>query len=101
MCNGKPAIRIRVLAPLKELTERSPEFVAGVIASNPEGPFVPTIATTYGPMVKLSDVAFCDLCKTEAERTAAKGPSWYIIEIDRQGLGKNYGPLVQVPEQVV
>jgi hypothetical protein len=95
MCKGKPAIRIRVLMQLAELVARSPEYVAGIVASNPEGPFVPTIPTTYGPMVKVSDVFFCDICKTDGEKEAAKGPSWAIVEIDRQGLGKTFAPMVQ------
>lgn len=83
-CCGRPAaIRIKVLADLAELTKRNPEFVAAVITSNPEGPFVPTIDTTYGKMVKLSDIGACDNCKQDAEKAAAKHPEWCLVEIDR------------------
>jgi len=98
ICKGKPAIRIRVLMQLSELMARSPEYVNGIIATNPDGPFVPTIATTYGPMVKVSDCCFCDLCKVAGEKEAAKGPSWAIVEIDRMGLGRTFKPMIQVPE---
>ena len=81
---GKPAaIRIKVLADLAELTKRQPEFVAAIITSNPEGQFVPTIDTTYGKMVKLSDVGACDNCKQDAEKASAKHPEWCMVEIDR------------------
>lgn len=98
ICNGKPAIRIRVLMPLEELMKRSPDYVFEIMRSNPKGPYVPTLATTYGPLVKVSDVCFCDICKVDGEREAAKGPSWAIVEIDRQGLGKSFKPMVQVPK---
>lgn len=97
ICKGPPAIRIRVLVQLSELQIRSPDYVIAIAASNPDGPYVPTIPTKYGPMVKISDVCFCDLCKVDGEKEAAKGPSWAIVEIDRQGLGKNFNPVVQVP----
>lgn len=94
---GKPAaIRIRVLVQLEEITKRNPEFVAHVAATNPEGPYIPTVPTRYGPMVKMSDVGACDNCKVEAERAAARGPSWAIVEIDRgPGADKTQ---VQVPK---
>lgn len=95
--NPKLAIRIRVLVQLAELVKRNPDFVAGIMASNPNGVEVPTIRTKYGPMVRVTDEAFCDNCKVGAERAAAKGPSWAIVEIDRQGLGKSFKTVVQVP----
>lgn len=96
-CNSdKPAIRIRVLVELQELTKRNPEFVAMIMTSNPNGVAVPTIKTKYGAMVKVTDEVFCDNCKVGAERAAAKGPSWALVEIDR-GLKDNFKPVVQVP----
>lgn len=95
LCGQPAAIRIKVLAPLQEVQDRNPQFVAMVAASNPDGPFVPTIPSKYGNLVKLSDVGACDNCKTEAERVAAKHPSWCIVEIDR-GPGKDK-PFGQVP----
>ena len=94
LCGHPAAIRIKVFAPLAELIKRTPEYVAGICASNPDGPYVPTIDTTYGKMVKISDVGACDLCKTQAEKEAAKGPSWMLVEIDR---GPGNTVAVQVP----
>jgi len=100
-CNscGRPAaIRIKVLVALDELTKRQPEFVAHIAATNPDGPYVPTVPTKYGPMVKISDIGACDNCKRDAERAAAKGPSWVIVEIDR-GPG-DVKPSVQVADDI-
>lgn len=96
--NPKVAIRIRVLVELAELTKRNPDFVAGIMATNPDGSMtVPSVRTKYGQMVRVNDAVFCDNCKVGAEKAAAKGPSWAIVEIDRQGLGKSFKPVVQVP----
>ncbi len=95
ICEGPGAIRIKVLVQLDELTKRQPEYVAQIMATNPDGLFVPTVATTYGPMVKVSDIVACDNCKVDAERSAAKGPSWALVEIDR-GPGKDRA-VVQMP----
>lgn len=98
VCGAPSAIRIRVLAQLSELTKRQPELVGAIAASNPNGPYVPTIKTTHGDMVLISDVGACDNCKVSAERTAAKHPSWVIIEIDRMGLASTHKTQVQVPQ---
>jgi hypothetical protein len=82
-CGAPASIRIRVLVTLAELTQRQPEFVANIAASNPDGPYVPTVPTKFGPMVLISDVGACDNCKGEAERAAAHHPSWAIVEINR------------------
>lgn len=98
VCGGPPAIRIRVFAPLDELVRRQPEFVAVVAANNPDAPgVVPTVpmGREGAPFVKLSDLCACDLCRADAERAAARGPSWCVVEIDR-GPGADR-PLVQVP----
>ncbi len=82
-CGCPASVRIRVLVELKELIKRQPEFVAQIMASNPTGqPVVPTVPTIHGPMVKVSDVGACSQCRTAAERAAARGPSWAIVEID-------------------
>ncbi len=88
VCGGPPAIRIRVFMPLEEAMKVAPELCAGIMASNPDGPYVPTVKmkNTSGSefqAMKASDCCFCANCKVGAEREAAKGPSWAIIEIDR------------------
>lgn len=100
-CGRPAAIRIRVLVEYDELVKRQPNLVAGIAASNPDGPFVPTVPTKHGPMVKLTDVGACDLCRKTAEITAARdAPDWAIVEIDRRGLSSEHPIKAQVPGDV-
>jgi hypothetical protein len=93
--SDKPAIRIKTLCPADELMRRRPDLVATLIALNKEGPYLPTIPTTYGPMVVVANTYACDTCKSAAERAAAHGPSWLIVEIDRMGLASSHKLVVQ------
>lgn len=94
MC-GRPGVAtIRVLVELAELIKRQPEFVAQIAASNPNGPYVPTVPTKYGNMVMVSNVAVCENCRKDGEIAAAKGPSWCLVEINS---GPKDSITVQVP----
>ncbi len=89
-CGGAPAILIRVMAPFKELYLRSPEVIEAMAMSDPDHPgALPIIPTTYGPMIKTSEVVACVRCAPAAERAAAQGPSWALVEIDRGPDPKN------------
>jgi hypothetical protein len=98
----KAAIRIRILVPLKEVQAKAPEFLAEIMANNPQGPTapLPVTETVYGPMLKISDQAACDNCKSNAEKLAAHPPRHWpfrdsmIVDIDR-GPGKDK-PFTQV-----
>lgn len=88
VCGGPGAIRIRVFMPLDEAMQRAPNLIAAIMASNPDGPKVPTVTfrdgSTPREFIKASDSAFCDNCKVEAERVAGQSaPSWAVVEIDR------------------
>jgi len=87
ICGKAGAIRIRVFMPYDEAMKRAPNLIAAIMASNPDGPKVPTVmfkdGSTPREFIKASDNAFCDNCKVEAERTAATAPSWAVVEIDR------------------
>lgn len=93
-CGQPAAVRIKVLVQLSELVKRQPEFVAQIMATNPEGPVMPTVPTKFGPMVKVSDVGACELCRKTAMVTAARAPSWALVEIDE---GPKNTTQVQVP----
>ena len=93
-CNHLPVVQIRCLMLLDEFVKQSPQFASALAASNPDGPFIPTIPTTFGPMVKFSTVHACRDHQQDAEKAAAKAPSWVLIEIDR-GPGADK-PVVQV-----
>ena len=85
-CGGKPHIVIRVIAPLKELQRLCPEVLMAIAAGNPDPAHrgeVPVIPTVYGPMLRVSEVVACRLCAPDAEKAAAHGPSWTIVELDR------------------
>lgn len=87
ICGQPGAIRIRVFMPYDEAVKRAPNLIAAIMATNPDGAKVPTVSFRDGEtardFIKASDSAFCDLCKVEAERTAATAPSWAVVEIDR------------------
>ena len=94
-CGNPAAIRIKVLAEYVELVQRNPDFIALLMVASPDGATVPTIATKHGPMVLISDIGACELCRKTAEVAAARGaPSWCIVEIDR---GLRDAVHVQVP----
>ena len=101
ICKKPAAIRIKVYVPLKELMNRNMSAVQALMLTNPLGPLapLPTIPMKFNgtvqQMLKVSDNGFCDLCKSQAEREAAHGPSWAFVEIDR-GPGKDKFP-TQVP----
>jgi len=83
-CGGPPAILIRVLAPFKELYERAPDTLTVMANSDPEHPGqLPIIPTQYGPMLRTSEIVACARCAPSAEKAAAHGPSWCLVEIDR------------------
>lgn len=83
-CKAPATNRIRVLAELAELQRRHPDFCILVASINPNGRFVPTVATRYGPMVMLHDLGSCDSCRKALEVQAAHGQEdWMLVEIDR------------------
>ena len=80
-CGGPAAERIRVFAEYKEVLQRSPEFVMKLAAEhNGE---VPVVDFKSGKFIRVSKAFACANCKGEAERQAAKAPSWCCVEIDR------------------
>lgn len=98
VCGAPATVRLRTLVQLSELVKRQPEFVAQVMATNPNGPYVPAVPTIHGPMVKVSDIGTCPNCRKAAEVAAARGPSWAIVEIVEGPESRN-PVLVQVPGQ--
>jgi hypothetical protein len=80
-CGGPPAIRIRVLSPVREMAH---DVLMLIAASNPASPgTLPVIPTKFGPFLKTSDTFACAACAPAAERSAAHLPSWVIVEIER------------------
>jgi hypothetical protein len=94
-CGGPPAIHIKVFVEVKDLQQRQPHLCALICAQNPDGPFIPITPMTYGQMVMVSELYACDNCKAEAEKAAARGPNWCLVEISR---GPKETFVVQVPQ---
>lgn len=95
-CMHLPVIQIKCFMMLKDFTEKAPDLATAIAMSNPDGPFIPTVPMTFGPMVRFSTVNACKAHQADAERAAAKAPSWVLVEIDR-GPGADR-PIVQVAE---
>lgn len=102
ICDGPPVIMVRMLALIADIKKHSPEYWATICASaaqngriDDQGNVkVPYIETTYGKMIRFSSAAACAHHRKELEQTAAKAPSWVLVEIDR-GPGADK-PMVQV-----
>lgn len=82
-CGNLPVIQIKCFMTMADFVKQAPTFAAALAASNPDGPFIPTVPMTFGPMVRFSTTNACRSHQKEAEKTAAKAPSWVLIEIDR------------------
>ncbi len=94
-CEGPPVLQIRMFMEHDEFLKRSPDMAAAIAMSNPDGMYVPSVPMTFGAMVKYATVTACRLHQKELEQTAAKAPSYILVELD-------YGPgcekpFIQVP----
>ncbi len=107
LCSGPPTIMVRMMATIEEIKLRSPEYWVSICASAAQRGSVnrdrsiriPFIATTYGKMIRFSTAYACQHHQKELEITAAKAPSWVLVEIDR-GPGADT-PLVSVDGQAL
>ena len=83
--SSKVALRIKILAPLAEVTRRNPELIQRFALSETAlvGLLSACVQTKNGPYVMVSDPCACQSCKRDLERAAAKAPSWCIVEFDR------------------
>lgn len=102
----KVAIRARIFMPAETLVQSLPELAMQVAARN-EGNL--PVVDFRGPgdrpvkFVRIGDAFACDICKSELEKTLAKGPqdptlkrfaSEIVVHIDRGPGPEN--PIVQV-----
>ena len=74
--------RIMVLFPLAEMKKIDPLFDL-VADKKPEVLAKTLVQTVHGPHVRMSTVYACEQCCPAAEKAAAKGPSWAIVDIHR------------------
>lgn len=102
LCGGPPVIKVKMMALISEIKKRSPEYWVAICSAAAQGGhldrngniMVPYIDTTYGKMIRFSQNTACAAHRRELEVTAAKAPSWVLVEIDR-GPGAD-NPIVQV-----
>jgi hypothetical protein len=97
-CSNLPVIAIKMLMLHDEFVKQSPLLAAEIARTNPSGPYIPCIDTTFGKMVMVSKTCACRTHQADAEKAAAKAPSWVLVEIDR-GPGADK-PVVQVGAQI-
>lgn len=95
-CQGPPVVQVRMFMEHDEFVKRSPDMAAAIAASNPDGPYIPTVPMTFGPMVKYATITACRHHQKELEQTAAKAPSYVLVELD-YGPGCDK-PVIQVPK---
>jgi len=93
-CGGPPVIQVKMFMHHDEFVKRAPLLAIQIAATNPGGPGIPCTPTTFGPFVRYATVTACSVHQKDLERTAAKAPSYVLVEIDR-GPGADK-PLVQV-----
>jgi hypothetical protein len=95
VCRRPGAIRILVWMSFEDfLTKADAAIVAAIRLSFPDGqiPTTPMRSSRVAdvkPHVKIADQSFCDHCKRDAERAAARGPSEAIVHIERGPDPKN------------
>jgi len=82
-CKGPPVIQVKMFMLHDEFVKRAPDMAVAIAASNEAGPYIPTTKTTFGPMVRYATVTACKAHQKELELTAAKAPSYVLVEIDR------------------
>ncbi len=74
--------RIIVYYPLDEVKKRDPAFAA-ISEIDPERFLKLVMQTKSGPYVRISTIYACKQCTPSAEKAAAKGPSWSLVDINR------------------
>lgn len=102
LCGGAPVILVRMLALIEDVKKQSmPYWVALCQSAASNGQVdnagnvkVPYVNTTYGKMIRISQALACRDHRKDLEVTAARAPSWVLVEIDR-GPGAD-NPVVQV-----
>lgn len=82
-CTRPPEYVLRVFAQEKEMIARDPSLLT-FAALNPEKYAQMRVLTfKEGPWLRISEVLSCGHCFKDAQKAAAKGPSWTLVEIDR------------------
>ncbi len=81
-CGRAPTIAIRSFAEEKEMLSRDPGLKV-LAMTDPDTYGKMLVKTKAGRFIKLGEVYSCTSCAPEAEKAAAKHPSWCFVEVDR------------------
>jgi hypothetical protein len=86
-CNARPMTTFRTFIELSELRKQDELFVLMETLDRARlhsmTVFFKDSSGNPVPYVKMNTVYACKSCTPAAEKMAAKGPSWYVVEIDR------------------
>lgn len=85
-CKGPPSIRIQIFVALNDMSLDTRVALEAEIAAGR----IRTVPLTNGPGVCVSRAFACAICQPAAERAAARGPSYAVVDIER-------GPGADIP----
>lgn len=81
-CGGPPLVTIRSFAEEAEMLKRDPRLKLLQLVE-PEKYGAMRLRTKMGAYLRIAEVYACVRCAPEAERAAAKHPSWCFCDINR------------------
>jgi hypothetical protein len=79
-CGGKPpAIRVQIFVALQDMSAQLREVALYEIALRR----LNTVRTKRGPAIRTGEAYACRLCQASLERTAARAPSYAMVDLER------------------
>lgn len=78
-CGGPPALRVQLFVALQDMELTLREKVLYEIAFRR----IHTLRTKRGLAIRWSEAYACRLCQASLERTAAKAPSYFLVDLER------------------
>ena len=81
-CGGPPLVTIRSFAEEAEMLKRDPRLKVLQLVEPEKYGSIP-LGTKMGAYLRISEVFACASCAPDAERAAAKHPSWCFVDINR------------------
>lgn len=80
-CGAPPLTTIKTFAEEAEMLKRDPRLKI-LFMADPDKYMSMRLVTKMGPYLRIAEVYACPKCTPEAERAAAKHPSWCFVSID-------------------
>lgn len=81
-CGAPPLTTIRTFAEEAEMLKRDPRLKI-LLMADPDKYGAMRLVTKMGPYLRIAEVYACSRCTPDAERAAAKHPSWCFADINR------------------